>query len=78
MLEVQLQQMETRMLRREKELLAAVEEGRVAAKIEQSRLESMHRLELREKEEELLQFRTELENLVGQLRNQVGISSILI
>lgn len=66
------------MLRREKELLAAVEEGRVAAKIEQSRLESMHRLELREKEEELLQFRTELENLVGQLRNQVGISSILI
>lgn len=66
------------MLRREKELLAAVEEGRVAAKIEQSRLECMHRLELREKEEELLQFRTELENLVGQLRNQVGISSILI
>ena len=66
------------MLRREKELLAAVEEGRVSARIEQSRLEHMHRQELREKEEQLLEFRAEVENLVFQLRNQAGISNILI
>ena len=66
------------MMRREKELLAAVEEGRVSARIEQSRLEHMHRQELREKEEQLLEFRTEVENLVFQLRNQAGISKILI
>ena len=70
--------MESRMMRREKELLAAVEEGRVSARIEQSRLEHMHRQELREKEEQLLEFRTEVENLVFQLRNQAGISKILI
>ena len=66
------------MMRREKELLAAVEEGRVSARIEQSRLEQMHRQELREKEEQLLEFRAEVENLVFQLRNQAGISNILI
>ena len=63
------------MLRREKELLAAVEEGRASARIEQSRLQHMHRQELREKDEQLLEFRAEVENLVFQIRDQVGVSN---
>lgn len=62
--------MERRLEKREKELMAAVEEGKNASLIERSRLESLHMQELREKDEQLLRFKTELESLIFELRAQ--------
>jgi hypothetical protein len=73
LLESQLGQLEGRLERRERELLAAVEEGRSAARVERARLESLHAQELREKDEQLLRFKTELESLVTDLRTEAAV-----
>lgn len=64
-----MEQLESRMVRREKELQAAVEEGKVASKVERARLESLHKQELREKDEQIIQFRLQLEGLIDEFRH---------
>jgi len=67
-MEAQLSALESRLQRRERELTAAVEEGRNASKIERARLEALHAAELRERDEQLVKFQQELETLVYALR----------
>ena len=67
-MEAQLSALESRLQRRERELTAAVEEGRSASKIERARLEALHAAELRERDEQLVKFQQELETLVYALR----------
>jgi hypothetical protein len=64
--------MELRLQRRERELMTAVEEAKGAARVEMGRLSSVHKQELREKDEQLLRFRGELEALVSELRKQAS------
>jgi hypothetical protein len=68
LMEQQLSALESRLERREKELMGAIEEGKVAARIETARLQSMHSQELRERDEQLLRFQREMEGLVYALR----------
>lgn len=68
LMEQQLSALEARLVRREKELMGAMEEGKVAARIEAARLQSMHAQELRERDEQLLRFQREMEGLVQALR----------
>ena len=70
MLESHVEQLEGRILRREKELQGAVEESKAAGRVERARLESLHRQEMREKDEQVLRFKTELEALIYELRQQ--------
>ena len=68
--------LETRLQRREKELTQAAEDGRNASKLERARLEALHLQELREKDEQLVRFQQELEQLVYALRQwQLAASS---
>ena len=67
-LETQVAHLELRLARREQELMSAIEEGRSNSKIERARLEAIHRQELREKDEQLVKFQSELEQLVYALR----------
>jgi len=66
--ETQIGSLEKRLVRREKELQVAIDEGKSASKLERARLESIHREELREKDEQLVKFQGELEQLVYALR----------
>ena len=66
--ETQIGSLEKRLIRREKELQVAIDEGKSASKLERARLESIHREELREKDEQLVKFQAELEQLVYALR----------
>jgi len=67
-LETQVAHLELRLARREQELMSAIDEGRSNSKIERARLEAIHRQELREKDEQLVKFQSELEQLVYALR----------
>jgi len=67
-LETQVAHLELRLARREQELMSAIDEGRSSSKIERARLEAIHRQELREKDEQLVKFQSELEQLVYALR----------
>jgi chromosome segregation ATPase len=62
--------LEDKILRREEELQAMIEETRAAAKIERSRLKSIHEQELFEKDDQLRKFQYQLEDLVDALRKQ--------
>merc|ERR1712196_450315 len=57
-----------KILRREKELQGMLDETKAAAKLEMSRLKSIHAQELVEKDQQLASFQRELEELVGALR----------
>ena len=72
LLETHLEQLELRLQRRERELLLAVDEAKSAARVEMGRLSSIHQQELRDKDEQLLRFRGELEGLANELRKQIG------
>jgi len=67
-MESSLAQVETRLQRRERELMSALEEGRTAAKMERARMDAIHAQEIREKDEQLVRFQNELEQLVLALR----------
>ena len=60
--------LETRLSRRETELMGAIESSKTAAKLERARLEALHQAEVREKDEQLVRFQQELEQLVYCLR----------
>lgn len=62
-------QLEQRLKRRDHELSAALEEGRSHSKMELARLHAIHEQELREKDEQLLKFQNQLEELVGAIRH---------
>lgn len=68
-MESQIDALEVRLQRREKELLAAVDEAKAAAALERSRLEALHAQECREKDEQLVRFQQELVQLVTALRH---------
>ena len=67
-MESQVQQLEIRLQRREQELAQVVSEGRSAHLMERARLEALHAQELRERDEQLVRFQNELEQLVYALR----------
>jgi len=67
-MEAQVAQLETRLARREQEFSQAAAQGRSAAKMERARLEALHAAELRERDEQLVRFQQELEQLVYALR----------
>ena len=54
--------------RRERELQAAVDDVKSTSKIESARLQAIHSQELREKDEQLVRFQADLEQLVRSLR----------
>ena len=60
--------LEKRLGRRESELISAIEETKTASKMERARLEALHQYEIREKDEQLVRFQQELEQLVYCLR----------
>lgn len=60
--------LETRLTRRETELMGAIESSKTGAKLERARLEALHQAEIREKDEQLVRFQQELEQLVYCLR----------
>lgn len=68
--ERQVKVLEDKIFRREEELQAMIEETRAAAKIERSRLKSIHEQELFEKDDQLRKFQYQLEDLVEALRKQ--------
>ena len=68
LLESQVNRLEEKILRREKELQGMLDEAKAAAKLELSRLKSIHSQELVEKDQQLARFQRELEELVGALR----------
>eukprot|EP00128_Syssomonas_multiformis_P009005 Colp12_sorted_trinity150504_noHs@33530 len=68
-MEAQIDTLEIRLFRREKELMGAVEEAKTAAAIERSRLEAIHAQEVREKDQQLVHFQQELVQLVTALRH---------
>ena len=59
---------ETRFLRRERELESLVEDTRATSKVERARLAALHAAELHDKDEQLLRFKSELEVLVAALK----------
>jgi peptidoglycan hydrolase CwlO-like protein len=67
-MENQVVTIETRFLRRERELEALVEETRASNKVERARLAALHAQDLHEKDEQLLRFKSELEVLVAALK----------
>ena len=68
-MENQILHLDSRLQRREKELMSAIDEGKIAAKMELGRLQAIHMQELREKDEQLVRFQVELESLVSSLKN---------
>jgi hypothetical protein len=60
--------LEKRLMRRESELLGAIDQSKTAGKMERARLEAIHAAEIREKDEQLVRFQQELEQLVYCLR----------
>ena len=67
-MENQVVTIETRFLRRERELEALVEETRASNKVERARLAALHAQDLHEKDEQMLRFKSELEVLVAALK----------
>lgn len=67
-LESQLRHVEERLQRREKDLMAAIEDGKATATLEQSRMLALHAQELHEKDEQLRRFQEDLQQLVQALR----------
>jgi hypothetical protein len=67
-MERHIKSLETRLGRRESELLGAIESSKTGAKLERARLDAMHQTEIREKDEQLVRFQQELEQLVYCLR----------
>ncbi len=68
LLETQVNRLEENIMRREKELQGMLDETKAAAKLELSRLKSIHSQEIVEKDQQLAGFQRELEELVGALR----------
>ena len=64
MMESQLNMVEQRLQRREKELISQIDESKINSKLERSRLIAQHEQELLEKDEQLLRFQYEMEYLV--------------
>ena len=74
-MEQQLITIESRMARREQELLGAVEAGELAMRMDRSRLQAIHEQEIREKDEQLIKFQSELSQLVYCLRQWQQMAS---
>jgi hypothetical protein len=70
MMESQLNQLDGRLKRREKELLSQIDDARTNHKLERARALAQHQQELLEKDEQLLKFQTELEFLVRCFQQQ--------
>ena len=68
MMEAQLNMVEQRLQRREKELISQIDESKINSKLERSRLIAQHDQELMEKDEQLLRFQNEMEYLVQMFR----------
>jgi hypothetical protein len=68
-MESQIASLESRLSRRSGDMAALVEETKAAARMERARLVALHAAELREKDEQLVRFRGELETLVTALRS---------
>ena len=68
MMEAQLNMVEQRLQRREKELISQIDESKINSKLERSRLIAQHDQELMEKDEQLLRFQNEMEYLVQIVR----------
>lgn len=66
-MENKISDIEGRLKRREEELIHALEESKIIANMERMRLQSIHEQELREKDEQLLNFQRELEQLLSPL-----------
>lgn len=67
-MEHQIQMLESRLNRRDSEMKSAVEEVKLSAKMERSRLQAIHDQEMREKDEQLVRFQSELEQLVQAMK----------
>ena len=67
-MERHIKSLESRLGRRESELIGAIESSKTAAKLERARLDALHQTEIREKDEQLVRFQQELEQLVYCLR----------
>mmetsp|Transcript_21534 Transcript_21534/g.31284 ORF Transcript_21534/g.31284 Transcript_21534/m.31284 type:complete len:1684 (+) Transcript_21534:93-5144(+) len=67
-MESKLSAIEDRLKNRERELLGALEQAKVAANMDRLRLQAIHEHEIREKDEQLMQFQLELEQLVSAMQ----------
>ena len=67
-METQLSTLESRLQRREKELMSVIDEGKIASKMELTRMQSLYNQELKDKDDQLVRFQNELELLVSQIR----------
>jgi len=67
-MENQLSILENRLQRREKELMGVIDEGKIASKMELTRMQSLYNQELKDKDTQLFRFQNELELLVSQIR----------
>jgi hypothetical protein len=73
-LESHVVELETRLSRREADLQSAIENSRAGNKMERARMQAIHAAEIREKDEQLVKFQTELEQLVYALRQWQGMA----
>jgi hypothetical protein len=78
-MEAHINDVESRLQRREIELTTQLDNARMDIKLERGRMKAQHDAELLEKDEQLLRFQTELEHLVQLFRanNQSSHTTIL-